>query len=382
MRKIHSADNITAGQLAGYATEMALWQFIHDISRELAGIHACGEAHGRVNLDNVRICGDTFVLTGAVGGGSAADDMWQLGSCIYELVAGTLPFGGRGRSGQEETSPLPVFSTARASEQISLIARRCMLFDERERIKADDVLSMAEKGLAAYREYASDTENLKYKKPQNRPARMKTYSFWPEAMSCIVLILMLAVPQKASAQYNAEMEKLIRLTTSMRDQSKRAQVLDELRNDEKWTLMDELSVDMNECTYGDKVDMFGVNDIAAEIAQKDKGIINSGGRFKHSADGKHQYSFIELTARAGKTITYDVRGHAGTQHIAIVPFDKSRQYTAVFFSDGDELTAHTQKDGISYFTVEVGKRGNYEFEITNNGSRNASFVVITYNTGM
>lgn len=384
MKRNNTADRITARCLAGHATEMMVWQMVRDLSVQLASIHDKGGVHGCIMLDNIIVEGKNFILSDAKSSKKAhntstADDVWQLGACIYEMITGNAPFGGKGREGQNALSPLPVFSESKVSAAVSQLFAKCIANDADKRISINEIAHIATQELQRCKEYYSDAEHLKYNKPQNRHIRMKTYDFWPETMASIVLIIMLALPQRAVAQYNVEMEKLIRLTTTMRDQSKRSQVLKELKEDDKWTLMDEIKVDMNECSFQDKVNMFGVNDIAAEIMQREKGIINTGGRFKHSADGTHHYSFIELTAYAGTTISYTVKGHAGIQQIAVIPFDSKSNYTAACYTDDKETKAHTVKDGISYFSVGVGKRGQYEFEISNKDKKNASYVVITYN---
>lgn len=381
MRKNNTADNIPAKLIAGSITELTLWRFVRDVSTQLSDLHGSTKTHGDVNLNNVTIIGKKFLLGSGCGNGSISADIWDVGACIYELVTGTAPFGGKGKEGQCELSPIPSFSESKASKSLSALMKRCLEYKDANRISAKEISAIAVRELSLLEQYVSNSENLKYKKPQNRQSRMKTYSFWPEVMACLAIMVMLIIPQNVSAQYNVEMEKLIRLTTTMRNQKMRTQVLNELKADTKWTLMDELEFDSNECTYGDKVDMFGINDIAAEIAQREKGIINVGGRFKHSADPNFQYSFVELTAKAGKSILYNVKGHKGIQQVAIVPFNKNQSYTAVFITDGKEQKTHTTKDGVSYYTVAVGKHGNYEFEITNTGTKNASFAVITYNSG-
>lgn len=394
MRKNSTAGSITALSLAGHATEAAVWRFVRDVAAQLDVLHRGGRWHGAVKLESVTVEGKSFTLSAAKENESsvspigidapsatvcAADDIWHLGACVYTLITGLSPFGGQGRDGQTAHTPLPVFSVSRASAALSGLVARCLAYNPAERLTAEAVVGMADTELSNVEAYCADLENLKYKKPQNRRIRMKTYDFWPEAMISLLLLLLFAHPLSASAQSNAEMEKLIRLTTTMRDQSKRAQVLRELKDDDKWTLMDELRISSNECSFKDKVNMFGVNDIAAEIAQRERGVVNVGGRFMHSADGKHHYSFIELTALAGKTISYTVHGHRGEQQVAVVPFDPKCSYKATFFTDGKEQRAHTVKDGTSYYKVKVGRNGSYEFEITNSSKKNAAFVVITYN---
>lgn len=394
MKLSNTADSITAQSLAGHATETAVWRFVRDVAAQLTALHQDGKSHGAVKLESVTVEGKSFALSAAKEHGTisansdalsqssaqgAADDIWQLGACVYALITGLSPFGGKGRKGQTTHTPMPVFNVSRASAALSGLVERCLAYDPANRLTAEAVVNIADTELSNHEAYCADLENLRFKKPQNRRIRMKTYDFWPEAMVSLLFILMFAHPLSVSAQSDVEMEKLIRLTTTMRDQTKRALVLRELKEDDKWTLMDELRISINECSFNEKVNMFGVNDIAAEIAQRERGIVNVGGRFKHSADGKHKYSFIELTALAGKTITYTVRGHKGEQQVAVVPFDPKCNYKAVFYTDSKERHAHTVKNGTSYFTVKVGRDGSYEFEITNSDKKNASFVVITYN---
>lgn len=379
MKKSSIADNISAKNIAGYTTETMLWHFVKDIAHHLLYLHDKGMIHGNLYLDNVHIKGNTFCLTEEGHSGSSSDDMWHFGACIYELITGNLPFGGKGKEGQSPLSPLPSFHESLVSKSLSELTKSCLSYNESDRITAKEALAIAEKKISICKEYISDIENLKYKKPQSRNIRLKTYKFWPEAMFVFFLSLFFTIPQYVSAQYNTEVEKLIRLTTTMRNSSKRAQVLNELMNDKKWTLMDQLIEHGNECNYKDKVSEFGMNHIAAEIAQREKGIVNVGGRFRNSTNKKYNYSFYELTAKAGTTISYRVDGHKGTQQIAIVPFHKDQQYIALVSSDGKHNEAHTKKEGIAYLTVEVDKNGSYMFSITNKDKRNACFVIITYN---
>lgn len=203
--------------------------------------------------------------------------------------------------------------------------------------------------------------------------------FWKETMTVIILLLMLAVPVSSLAQNDAEMEKIVRLTKNMRKLSNRQAVLNELTKDNQWTLMDELKFHSGECSTRDKVNMFGMNDIAREIARKEKGIVNHGNRFKHSADDKHPYSFVELTVKKGMEVSYKVERHKGLQNIIIVPFDAKQIYSAKG-TGAKNVTAQKNTDGTMQMTLTPNAEGSYTFSIKNEGKKNASFVIITHNS--
>lgn len=375
------SDRITALDIAGYATELTVWRIVRFVAQGMTASASSNSETAAVTLENIEIHGEAFSLVAGTPCVTVANAVPQLGVCIYQLIAGTLPFGGLGLEGQTSQSPLPTFSEARASLALSRLMQRCLTTDASRRPAADEIEAVATGEIARLERETASIDALRYKKPQNHNIRMKTYKFWPEAMALIALIIMFALPHNLAAQTDAEMEKLVRLTTTMRSQSKRSAVLTELKNDPKWTLMDELAVSKGECRRGDKVKMFGVNDIAAEIAQREKAVVNSGGRFRHSADGKHPYSFVEVTAKPGATISYTVKGHRGTQQIAVVPFDAKQSYTVSTTADGRRATPSSVKGGVSYISTKVGKNGTYSFEIKNQGKSNASFVVITHNSG-
>lgn len=375
------SDKITALDMAGYATELMVWRFVRFVAQGMVEALSANTDTVAVTLENIEIRGKEFVIVADAPCTTVANAIPQLGVCIYRLVTGNLPFGGIGLEGQTPLSPLPIFSEARASLVLSRLMQRCISVDITQRPAPGEIVACAESEIARLERETANTDALKYKKTQNRNIRMKTYKFWPEAMALIALIIMFALPHNLAAQTDSEMEKLVRLTTTMRSQSKRSAVLSELKNDPKWTLMDELAVSKGECRRGDKVKMFGVNDIAAEIAQREKAVVNSGGRFRHSADGKHPYSFVEVTAKPGATISYTVKGHRGTQQIAVVPFDAKQSYTVSATADGRKASPSSVKGGVSYLSTKVGKNGTYSFEIKNQGKSNASFVVITHNSG-
>lgn len=380
MKIINTVDCLHSNEIAGYTTEQTIWHFVQDVAKVLIRLHENKYIHGNVTLENVSIDADSFVLAESCKDGNPNDDIWQLGACAYELLTGNIPFGGKGKDGQTKISPLPSFRESIASAKFTQLVQRCLIYDDNKRITAKEIYEIAKDELLHQERFHSNIEHLKFKKPQNRKIRMKNYGFWPEVMTVLLLLFMFVLPARMSAQVDDEMQKLIQLTTSMRNQSNRQKVLKELLNDTHWAIMDELKNHTGECMFRDPVKMFGMNSIANEIAQREKGIVNVGGRFRDSRNPKYPYSFIERTAKANKTISYQVNGHTGTQQVAVIPFDTKQKYAVSFNVGGKEIKPTNVKDGITYFTFSTSGSDHYVFSISNKNSKNASFVIITYNS--
>lgn len=387
MSRHDTEDKISAAVLAGYTTELTVWRFVHDMAQTFVG--RSKEKGNREKgcgfrcLEDVLIEGKQFKLQTTDCSSQSADDIWNLGACVYRLLMGGEPFGGRGREGQTPQSPLPRFNETDYSKELSDVVAQCLAYDAASRPSAEALLKKADEMSTKLRTYVSDKSNLSAKSPINRKRRQSTYSFWPETMIVFILALFCSLPITVHAQTDVEMEKLMNVVTMMRDQSNRSKALSILKNDSLWTLMDELTRNTNECSFADEVNMFGVNDIALEIANSRKPILNSGSSFKNSADGIHKYSFIELTAKAMRKITFCVEGHKGVQQVVIIPFNTKQKYAASITHKGKKITSSSTAEGVSSFTFRLGNAAHtdYWFEISNQGTKNASYVVITYNSG-
>lgn len=362
---------LTITDIAGYATERAVWQIMHDPLGDY------GISLQRYDGNDRAFCApETFMSQS--GYDSNAANVWSLGAKAFYALTGTDVFEGKGGEIQTPQTEIPRISSAYASKSLSSLIIRCLSYEPSARPSMSEIKLAAQEALskpAVLRQKITGQSGKAYAD--------SIVKFWPEEMvPVIVLFIMLLFPSAIWAQtvfdIPNEMANLVLRCVDLRSQKNMEKVSKAMERDMKWTMMDELAVDRHgECTTKDVVNMFGLNDIGFGILKRHGGVTNTAGRFRDGRDPRYKYSFIEITIKKDKSVSYDISGREGEQLFAIVPYESNADFVAAI------PNGHVQKkDGIWYIQLKQGlkKEDKFTLTITNRSGKNAAFVLINYNS--
>lgn len=385
---------IVLDHIAGYATERTVWQLIQFISERWK------EDEGIIIQPDMIVVGDAEFYAGrrmennkksvaylapeckGNDGGNVSEkaEVWSVGALAFYMLMGKEIFDGKGGSTQYKNTQIPRISSSHCSDSLSGIIYRCLNYEPTERPTMSELKETATRLLQ--RRYAP-TKRLVNR--QGKSFMASIVKFWPEEITCMTIFLfslLFSVHCHAqSGKIDAEMKNIVQLCKDLRSSSNEKKVKDKLRDDTKWTIMDELVVDKSgECTIDEKVDMFGLNDIAFRYAKLRGGVTNTGGRFRNGKDPRYNYSFIEITVRKRATVNYDINGREGYQVFAIVPHKEGASFNS-YINMGEKITSKLQ-DGVAYIFLPgtVKQSDVLKLTIQNTSQENMAFVIINYNS--
>lgn len=393
---------ITLSDIAGYATERAVWQMLLSLSDDCATRMANG-----LSPQAIAVVGNEFSLREArsldadhskafaapetFGHGAGIQPersgIWTLGALAFYLITGMDVFEGKGGKTQTKDTGIPRISSAHASKELSTLIRRCLSYSPQERPAKEEIKELAQATLTK-----PVVPRKKLASQSGKSYASSLIKFWPEEMVTMLLVCLLHLcPMTAMAQPNPafdksaipnEMASLVLRCIDLRSSQNVAKVSRAMDRDMNWTMMDELPLDKEgECTTKDAVDMFGLNDMGFSILKRHGGVTNAGGRFRDGRDPRYKYSFIEITVKQGKTVNYNISGREGEQMFAIVPFDRGADFQASIKS-GETRTGGNLIDGACYIQLKQGikKTDSFTLTIRNSSGKNMAFALINYNS--
>ncbi len=387
---MENGNKIYASSLRGYCSIAVCWQYIADVSLQMA---EAGNDMSEISLQAVRVDGKHFVVESQ----AAIDEpsnVWLLAAGAIELINGSPIFNGMGEKSQTKDTPLPILANDDA-DNLNRLLIQCLNCDRSKRPHMKEIATTA-------REY------LGKMKIKQRPQRVvPTISeavdvveidrLWPEkiekirnivvGIAIILMSIMSASAQSFLRNYSEpEMQKLLSAVLLLRNKTsenidKSQDILSGQIKD--FTLMDELQDAKNDCMIAGQ-NRFCVNVIVNELKRGRR--VQASDKELLSGDNPHfEYSLFEKGIKKGATATYTLSGRSGQQCFVIVPYSAGQAYsTELRIGSGAALRPDKDENGVTYYVIS-SKAGpkpgeNITLKITNKDSRsNASFVVINHN---
>lgn len=362
---------ITLENIAGYATERMVWQLVSDLAQLSDPISSAPE---RIVLHDEH----WQVEWGSMAGQSTS---WTIGALAFYALMGVMPF--EDGKGQTASSPVPRIGTAHCSERLSSAIYRCLSFTSSEQPTTEWLHHEAEEALKV-----APTPQRRIASPSGKSYKSPLQYFWPEEMRAMAILLVLVLSSmwlhaQSTADIPDEMTTIVQRCLLLRDGNNNRRVSREFARDNQWTMMDELDIDRKgECTIHDKVNMIGLNDLCYRIAKSQRGITNTGGRFRNGQDPRYRYSFIEVTAKKGASVSYDITGREGMQMFAVISVGENTPFEIHLTTGGEQFMPFHQDGSTKYISVDKAvQRGDLlHLTIINQSGSNQAFIIVNYNS--
>ena len=378
-----------ASSLKGYCSVALCQQFMHEVSSQLAMIHAEGKAHGAIDLQHVCVNDRHFNLlpNNSHSVDSLESDIWQLAASAMELVLGSPIFNGCGERQQKSHTPIPALPQQEANELNRLLCR-CLCYDPSLRPTAMEInkataATIVEKRPPRFRATTMAQENLAL-----------FDRLWPEKMVAttkkrliillpLLLSTILTFGQCMDGKEEAVTNKLLNATLLLR-QNNNTNWNTAREEFAKWmtqfTLMNELTDPENDCALiPQKVQSFGVNRLIGGL-KRNEVVQNTGKGLLDGSDSRFRYAIYEKGVKAGCTSTYELRERYGKQVFAVIPHDVKQSYTVILVKEDGSVIRPVEVDanGVSYFLFDNENEGNLYLKLTNSSTSNAAFVIINH----
>ena len=180
-----------------------------------------------------------------------------------------------------------------------------------------------------------------------------------------------------------ELNRLLDVVLSLRNGGEKSYnaAVKTLASDRLWTPMDELGRNNEaECRIADNVPGFRLNSVLTNAENKQRYQTTTGNHL-NGADSRFDYSLYEKTIKTGKTATYRLFNRKGNQTFLFVPYDGKGANLKISVKSGDTgFTSTTLSNGVVKFTGKAKDGIPVMITVTNQGGKNASYVIINYNS--
>lgn len=380
---------VTLNEVAGYVTEKNIWKLILDLSSSGNNLCQCSPEQIEVENSNFVIANGKRKMNAVTpfappeGGEEEAVEVWALGAVAFYALMGVAVLEGKGGEKQTDVVKVPRIGSAHCSPMLSDIIFRCLSYSPSKRPTMSQIRETATERLAVKEQPPKQLSLSSGKKYGSSLVK-----FWPEEMcSTFVLLFLLLFSPSSIAQSRqeipAEMNSLVQRCKALRNVANQSKVKLDFTYDSLWTLMDELSIDrLGECTTKDKIETLKLNDLCYRLMKLQTGVTNTGGRFRSGMDRRYKYSFIEVTAKKGCRVSYDITGRSGKQIFAVVPYNDKSKIRVSVTRNGKRCAEELVSDHVTYLFINEVLSANDILHLTieNLSEEHISFVIINYNS--
>lgn len=167
--------NHTVAELAGYCSELTLWELLRDILALLKEPLA-------ISADSIAVDCDTDESLSLAPGTppcSEPETVWRIGIIISLLSSGREPFGGRSAEYINARRSIELPSLRREHSSLNRIVHSCLAPDPADRPSLADLVTMTDEGLAEAASRLSRRQSEVVVSPTHQSA---DHSAWPEEM--------------------------------------------------------------------------------------------------------------------------------------------------------------------------------------------------------
>ena len=200
---------------------------------------------------------------------------------------------------------------------------------------------------------------------------------------CLLIIILLCVTnQMMQAQEfkDKELASLVNVVKMLRAQNEATynKALQILKSDQKWTSMNETgALQPNECQHSDKVSKFKLNGLLTKV-ERGRKYVTTHGDMLNGEDERYNYSLFERTVKAGKTVSFKLKGREGRQAFVIVPFANDKSVLTCSSSIGKFVWS--SEAFIAEIDMLLVKEQIITLKIKNETKENQAFVILNHNT--
>lgn len=202
-------------------------------------------------------------------------------------------------------------------------------------------------------------------------------------MKRIYICLYFIIASVTAVAQTDELNRLLDIVQSLRSGGEKSYnaAIKSLAADKLWTPMDELGRNNDaECRIADNVPGFRLNSVMTNAENKQRYQTTTGNHLNGS-DSRFDYSLYEKTIRSGKTATYRLNKRKGAQTFLFVPYDGKGAGLKIGVKCGaNNFTGTTLGNGVVKFTGIATEGNPVDVTVTNQGGKNASYVIINYNS--